>query len=281
MRNITMKHKIGLSGRARRYVSMLTTFALIVGAYLAWQSRDTSVREVAIEIEPTADGVFLIQQSDVEQRLDASPIGSVIGQSTKHLNLSELEDFLEEDPFISSADIYVSFGGRLRVQVYQSTPILRIHDRTGADYYINEHAEVQPLSKHAVVRVPVLTGNVRSFKSALRDSSALPVYQLAMAIQQDPLLQPLIEQISVEGNEYTLIPKLGTGQFLLGDLQDLDKKLDRLDVFIRGVFPQVGWEHYSRVDLRYEGLVFGRKRPGSQMGETAKHFTLSNSKQTL
>ncbi len=251
--------------RSSRPVSYLTAACLVAGlafaTYVLFTRFGGRLTEVIIEIEPTRDGLFLIQQLDIERRLDESPYKAILGHSVKHVALDELENYLSEDPFVASAEVYVRFDGRMYVTIEQHEPILRVHDRSGADYYVSPVGDVLPLSKHAVARVPVLTGDVRPFNKAVRDTTAIDAYVLAQRLAADELFGPLIEQIELRHGEYTLVPKVGNGVYLIGDLDDLDAKLDRLKTFILGVYPETGWEYYSRVDVRYDKLAFGQRNP--------------------
>jgi len=171
--------------------------------------------------------------------------------------LSALEDFLREDPFVEDADIYTGFDGKLNVTVVQCQPILRIHHRTGNDYYLGPKGEVLPLSKHDNARVPVLTGDVPSFKEAISDSFALEVFELASSLHEDELFKVLVEQIDYRRGEYVLVPKLGAAEITLGNLRNLEDKLHKFKAYIQGVLPEKGWDAYEDIDLRFEDQVIG------------------------
>lgn len=256
------------SVRPGRYVVVsLLVVAFAFAGYAAFAGFGGSLTEVAIEIAPTAEGLFLIQTQDIESRLDDGPFGVLQGQAVKRIDIEALEAYLAADPFVREAQVYIRFDGTLHINIEQHEPILRVHDRHGADYYLSPTGAVLPMSKHAVARVPVLTGDVRSLNKAVLDTVPVEAFALAKAISDDELLRALVEQIEVKGGEYTLIPKLGTAEFLIGRLdgtKGLDDKLRRLHAFINGVYPESGWEHYQRVDLRYDGLAFAKQvKPGA------------------
>ncbi len=248
-----------------RYLWVACAFvALTYLAYAALTHQAGNVTEVVVEIQPTPDGLFLIQGLDVEKRLDAGPQGALIGQTVENIAYEPLERFLEQDPFIDKADLYTGFDGKLHVTIEQKRPLLRIHHRTGADYYLGPQGEVLPLSKHDVARVPVLTGEVPSFVEAASDTLAIEAFVLAQRLAEDKLLSALIEQIELRNGSYILVPKLGSAVVTLGTLENLDEKLDRYITFLRGAVPQVGWEAYTNIDLSFAGQVVCRKhRPGA------------------
>lgn len=240
--------------------ALLAAFGTI--AWSALTAGGEYVRDVVVEIRPTPDGLFLIEAGDVRDRLDAGPHGVLAGQPVGSIAFERLEAFLREDPFVADAELYTGYDGVLRVVVEQKQPVMRVHDRRGADYYVGPGGEILPLSKHDVARVPVLTGEVTPFAEAAADSFALDAFALARAIADDALLAPLIEQVDRRGGEYVLVPKLGTAHFTVGRLEDLDDKLYRLRAFLLGALPEVGWEHYESLDLRYDGQVVAKRRGG-------------------
>ncbi len=256
-----MKNTIWPQRSGRYLVVSLLVVAFAFAGYAAFAGFGGRLTEVVIEIDPTAEGLFLIQNHDIERRLDDSPFGVLAGQSLKRVDVEALEAYLTADPFVRRAQVYVRFDGTLHVDIEQHEPILRVHDRRGADYYVSPEGAIVPLSKHAVARVPVLTGEVPSLERAVRDTMPIAAYPLAKRISEDELLRALVEQIEVKDGEYTLVPKLGSAEFLLGKPVDLDAKLHRLEAFIKGVYPESGWDHYERVDLRYDGLAFAKQAP--------------------
>ena len=250
--------------RPRRPWRYLVVAALVAAfgivAFNALTSGRAYVTDVVVEVRPTPEGLFLIEANDVRDRLDAGPQGVLAGQPVGALAFDRLEGFLREDPFVADAQLYTGYDGVLRVVVEQKQPVMRVHDRRGADYYVGPAGEVLPLSKHDVARVPVLTGQVRPFAEAAADSFALEAYALARALADDALLAPLIEQVDCRGGNYVLVPKLGTADFQLGALADLDEKLFRLRAFLLGALPEVGWDYYETLDLRYGGQVVAKRR---------------------
>lgn len=255
-----MKTTLRLAGPWRQFVLVALVAAFTLAAYAALTRHGGRVIDVVVEIQPTPDGLTFIQGVDVQRRLDSGSDGALIGQVTKDLDLEQLELFLEEDPFVSQADLYVSFDGSLHVSIVQNEPLLRVHHRTGSDYYLGPKGEILPLSKHSVARVPVLTGDVRPFKLAVRDSVAMEVYRLAVALSKDELYHPLIEQIEVRNGSYTLVPKFGTASVTLGSLDHLEEKLARFKTYLKVGAPEVGWEVYENIDLSYAKQVICRKR---------------------
>jgi cell division protein FtsQ len=245
---------------ARLWSRILVGFlvaSFTLAAYAGITRLGSRIVDVVVDIQPTPTGSFLIEGSDIKKRLDAGVNGALIGQPIDKLELSELEDFVREDPFVAEANIYTGFDGILNVRIIQREPILRIHHRTGNDYYLGPNGEILPLSKHDNVRVPVMTGDVPSFKEAIADTATLEVFVLAKALQEDELFSALIEQIDYRRGEYVLVPKLGTSDVTLGDLSDLENKLYKYKAYMQGVVPEMGWDAYNNIDLRYGDQVIG------------------------
>ncbi|MEZ4980905.1 MAG: hypothetical protein R2769_04815 [Saprospiraceae bacterium] len=53
----------------------------------------------------------------------------------------------------------------------------------------------------------------------------------------------MVEQIHVHDKEFVLIPKIGKQKILLGTIDELQDKIDRLKIFYEKVMPREGVEY--------------------------------------
>ena len=79
-----------------------------------------------------------------------------------------------------------------------------------------------------------------------------------------PDLSPLFDQIyrDAKGDLY-LTPKLGNHLVQVGNVERLDDKFHNLIAFYTRGLPQVGWDKYSQVSVKYRGQVVCTKRKTS------------------
>jgi len=115
---------------------------------------------VEIEIEPLQDGAMLVKAEDILRSIDRSFGFRLEGLPLKELDPERLEVVLEKDPLILNADVFVDARNVVRIEVEQRQPVLRIIDRNGLNYYLDERGFKMPLSPHFAARVLVASGSI-------------------------------------------------------------------------------------------------------------------------
>ena len=122
-----------------------------------------------------------------------------------------------------------------------------------------------PLSKHFSARVLVATGNIppfdKNFLQRKKQNTLKDLFELTNIFMKDEFLNPLIEQIFVTNSEeYILIPNLGDQKIILGNMENLEKKLFYLETFYKEAVPYKGWQKYKTINLKFKGQVVAGKR---------------------
>lgn len=257
------KQKKELSTMLKRITWVAISF-LVVAVIISMVSKKeaTIVQNVIIEVEPLEDGNFLINEEDVLLTIERSfgfpletmPLGSV--------DVERLERVLKEEPFVLKANAFVNAENEVNISIVQRNPVLRIIDRNGANYYLDENAFKMPLSTHFTARVLVATGNippyVTDYKGNIQDMLH-HLFELATTIRNDEFLQPMIEQIYVNNNrELTLVPKVGKQKILFGRYTSVEDKIKRLKIFYTEALPYEGWRKYKTVDLKFQGQIVAK-----------------------
>ena len=134
---------------------LLAGASLVLGAMQ--RKEKAQVHDVIIDIQPLADGHYLINEDDIPVILEdrfAHPITAFpVGQ----LDIERLERVLEEDPFVHSAEAFVDAQNRVNIELVQREPLLRVMDNNGLNYYLDEDGQELPPSKHYTARVRVAT----------------------------------------------------------------------------------------------------------------------------
>lgn len=180
------------------------------------------------------------------------------------INLKALEEVIDNYPWVKSADVYVDANNNITVNIVQRKPILRCFDERNNAFYTDEYANQMPISLHETARVIVANGYIENPEEGTSADSLYNVVdslcKLALFIQKDTFLTAQFEQIYVEKNQdFTLIPKVGDSEVLLGDLNMLEDKFKRLRVFYLEAMPREGWRKYGKINLKYKKQVVGVK----------------------
>lgn len=243
------------------WIALLFATAFIVVSAVEKQSVNT-LTDMIIEIEPVDQDRFFITNGDVKNLIKNEFGLNPIGEKMLDVNTEELEDVLEGEAFIKKADAYFDANDMIHIKIAQRKPILRVMDKNGLDYYLDEEGKRMPPSKHYTARVIVATGSIQAYTDDFltnEGNQLKDLYELTRYIHQDKFLLALVEQIHVHDREFVMIPKIGKQKIFLGSVEDLENKIKRLKVFYHEGIAREGWNKYRKIDLRFAGQVVAGK----------------------
>lgn len=226
------------------------------------EAKKASVVCTAVKVNIPGSQYFIDKQ-EVDQILQTSS-HTLIGRKLENINIQELENKLRANPFIEFAKVYTEMDGILRVEVSQRQPILRVMNHYDMDFYIDQHGLKIPLSSNFTARVLVANGYIEELFTnhvdSLHTHLAKDLYKTADFIRKDSLWDAQIAQIYVNSaREIELIPRVGSQRILIGNADSLNVKLKNLLAFYKQVLPQVGWDKYSKINIKYTNQVIGIK----------------------
>ncbi|TFF40912.1 cell division protein FtsQ [Mucilaginibacter psychrotolerans] len=206
---------------------------------------------------------YFIDRQEVDNILQMNS-HTLIGRRIENIDLYALEQRLKNNPFVESANVYADMDGVIQVEVSQRQPILRVMNRFGQDFYVDQHGLKMPLSQNFTARVIVANGFIDELFAnrvdSLHNTLAIDLYTTADYIHNDSLWDAQISQIYVNhAHEIELIPRVGTQRILLGNADSLDLRFSNLKAFYKKALPLVGWDAYKVINIKYSNQVIGVK----------------------
>jgi len=251
---------------------------VVLLSFINVKKQSVKCTEVKIII-PGADN--FIEREEVDQILREDQ-GVLVGRKLEQINIHQIEQKLQSNPYIGFAKVYADMDGVLRIEIKQRQPVLRILNLTGQDFYIDNDGLKMPISPNFTADVLVATGNIQEVFGTridtLRTQLARDLYRTAQYIKRDTLWDNQIEQIVVDGkNDIELIPRVGNQRIILGTADSLDKKMKNLLMFYKKAMPQVGWETYSTINIKYTNQIVCEKRDSSLLARRAKMLSSADS----
>jgi cell division protein FtsQ len=188
----------------------------------------------------------------------------LVGRNMESINLHELENKLKANPFIEAATVYADMDGVIRVEISQRQPVLRVMNQFDQNYYIDQNGLKIPLSPNFTARVIAANGYIEevfgSKVDTLHTEIGREIFKTADFISRDSLWSAQIAQIYVnQDHEIELIPRVGTNRILLGNADSLESKFSNLLTFYKKAMPQVGWDRYKTINIKYANQVVGIK----------------------
>lgn len=139
-----------------------------------------------------------------------------------------------------------------------------------------------PISSNFTANVLVATGHITevfgSRIDTLHTQLARDLYKTAQYIKKDTLWDSQIEQIVVDQkNDIELIPRVGNQRIILGNADSLEKKMKNLLLFYKKAMPQVGWDTYKTINIKYTNQIVCEKRDSTALGKKAKTISAADS----
>ena len=202
---------------------------------------------------------------------------SIVGQPKSTVNITDIQRSLNSHADIADAKVYLTIDGRLKVEVKQRRPLLRVINTNGDSYYIDDQGKLMPLSEKYTANVIVANGNIQeSYASAymypmgktVKDSTSKKnrvlqdLYAMAKYIFADPFWKSQVQQIYVNSDrDMEIVPMVGNQKIIFGDTVAMDEKFKKLLTFYQQGLNTTGWwEKYSIINLKFKNQIVCTKK---------------------
>jgi len=189
----------------------------------------------------------LITQNEVARILENEDLNPV-GKSLKRIKTEEIEHTLQKNPFIKTAECFLTPSGNIKIYIYQRCPVFQVV--SDDSYYVDNDKRIIPVNVYEIPRLPVVSGRVT------QSMATGNLFGLVSFIGADPFWNAQIEQIFVRDDlKIELFPRVGDAIIVLGTVDNFDKKLGKLRKMYSSVFSQIGWNRYKTIDLEYKDQI--------------------------
>jgi cell division protein FtsQ len=228
------------------YIKMFLLLVLVVTLFAFSSSKNSSRKITEFKIQFQGDNNLFITEETVSKLLIQNQQG-VKKMPKETLDLNQLESALNSNPMVKSAEVYMTLNGEVNADIVQKKPIARVS--TNASYYIDDQGTFMPLSDNHSARVPLVTGHID--KNNLNN-----VFTMANKIQNDEFLKKNVVEINQDINK-TIYLRLRQCSFKaeMGDINNLDKKINNLKAFYKKSLKEKTLNNYSNVNLQFDNQV--------------------------
>lgn len=247
----------------KREVKTLLAFSvagfvlLIIIGFTGVKNTSKPVNNVVVHILEQ-DGEFFTDQLEILNLMNASNTDYVLGSTIGNLDLKQLEQRVESNPFVKDAQIFRDLKGNLLVNVTQAKPIARIFKHNGQDLYVDADGNLLPTIAKHTARVPVIELE-RTFsweKNLTETDYGVKVLEVLRYINGDTFWRAQIAELVIERDgELTLLPQVSKQEIKFGMPEDLETKFKKLKIFYKEILPNKGWNTYSLVNLKFENQI--------------------------
>jgi len=233
------------------YIKGLLLLGLVCFLYAFSTHRNNALNATGIEVNFLGDNNLFVTHETVNKLLIQNQ-QTVTNVPKEILDLNGLENRLKSNAMIKTAEVYLAIDGKVRADVIQRKPIARVN--TNASYYIDDEGEYMPLSTNFTAHVPLVTG-------AIEKNNLINVFTIASKIVNDEFLKAHIVEIH-QNQDQTIVLKTRVFDFEieLGDLKELDKKINNLKAFYQKAKKDETLNKYRTVNLEFNNQVVCTKK---------------------
>jgi cell division protein FtsQ len=212
-----------------------------------------------IEMTVTYPNTDTIINKNEMMSLLTKKYGNLSQKIRKDIDTKTIKEDLEDNDFVEKAKVGITLTGKLKIEVIQREPIVRVYTNTGRQYYIDKDMNIISTAQEKSANVIIASGSIKDVPitkiDTIKNKEAYQIWTLATMIEQDSLLTYQIDEIYKNQNNYILIPKVGDYEIELGEIKDWGKELNKLHYLYRSAFVKYGWDNYIKINLKYNNQV--------------------------
>jgi cell division protein FtsQ len=236
--------------------------ALIFLFVMAWKAKtEKRLSHVQVDLVGETTAALFMDENEINGILKEQGVKE--GVPVGRINLTTVEHNLEKIQWIKNAELFINNQQFLQVNIEQRIPIARIFTVSGASFYIDGEGRRLPLKQLTVLRLPVFTGFPSDNDRLSKPDSLLlnDVLYFSKIILADSFFTAQIAQVQIEANgEFQFIPTLGDHTVLIGSIENLEDKLNRLYTFYKKVWVHSGINAYQVIDCRFDQQIVALKK---------------------
>ena len=245
-----------------RVLWSIAAAALIVLFVVSWKAKNEK-KLTDIQVELVGESAQALFMDEIAIRSILNEQGVHVGVPIEQVNLTQLERFIEKTEWVKNAEFFIDNKLVLEAKIEQRIPIARVFTANGASFYIDNEGWRLPLKQLTVLNLPVFTGFPTDQAKLSKPDSALlkEVLFFAKTIQKDSFFMAQVAQVNIEPNgTFQMVPTLGDHLVLLGTVEQLEDKLNRLFTFYKKVWVGAGINAYQMIDCRFDHQVVALKK---------------------
>ena len=262
-------------------IALITLWSLLAAGLLVSMGfvnkEQDSLLCKSLDIRVNQDGdLYFLNKMDIADLIHERG-DSIVNQSKASVNIVEIEKALKSHENIANAKVFVTIDGKVKVEVKQRRPLLRIINALGDSYYLDDEGKLMPLSDKYTAKVVIANGNIfesyaRSYKTSVKDiaknenarkaSMLDELYAMGVFIDANPFWKAQVKQIYInDDKEMELVPLAGNQKIIFGDTTAMEEKFNKLLTFYQQGLNTTGWwNKYSTINLKFKNQIVCTKK---------------------
>lgn len=255
--------------------SLLAAGLLVSMGFVNKEQDSLLCKSLDIHVNQDAD-LYFLNKMDIADLIHGRG-DSIVNQPKASVNIVEIENALKSHENIATAKVYITINGKVKVEVKQRKPLLRIINAVGDSYYLDDEGKLMPLSDKYTAKVVIANGNIfesyaRNYKTSVKDiakdekarkaTMLDELYAMSVFIDADPFWKAQVRQIYInDDKDMELVPLVGNQRIIFGDTVAMEEKFNKLLTFYQQGLNTTGWwNKYSTINLKFRNQIVCTKK---------------------
>ncbi len=218
---------------------LILVFAVLFAVY---KNNQIKTFEVLIEYPETP---HFINDSIVNKLLTQNPFFTS-GKLKDSLVLNEVEAVLEQHAVVENAEVYLKPSGILGIKITERKPFFLVEDTL--KYFVDKKAKRFPFAPYYEQALPVFSGHLPEEKTP-------EVIQFLSRIEEEPFLTSELKALRYQNEKYEMTLRSFPFQVVLGSLQKIDHKIEKLKIFCAYQRAQDTLVGFKQINVQYANQV--------------------------
>jgi len=195
-------------------------------------------------------------------------IGVMVGKKIDDLNLYNIKNVLLQNPYIKNVSVVKTINGEIFISFDERIPLVRVFTKKGESFYIDDTGMLMPISPDFTSNTLIAQGEIsesfKSFADIEKDSLKFPVlrkiYITSSFLSKNDFWHSMIDQIVINSDgDIELVPKTGKHSIIIGGVDNLENKFERLLTIYQKVIIKLGWNYYEKINLKFNKQIVCKK----------------------
>jgi cell division protein FtsQ len=162
----------------------------------------------------------------------------------------EIEQIINQIPFVKKADVYMTVNSELNIQIEEKKPLLNLFN---SDYLLSENGVLIP-------KIDSLNIDLISFFGEIDPTIFRNLSNLTKMINKDNFLKDHIKYIYSDSSNFYLSVNMFDYNIKLGSLENISEKLNNYKAFIASKIDDEILNKYSQLNLNFNKQVIAQKK---------------------
>jgi cell division protein FtsQ len=250
------------------WIILIAGLGVVLG-FAEKEHQSTLCGKCDIFIKYNSDDYFLTVD-DVNNYFAGKGI-KIKGAPLSDINTGDIEAAVYSIPYVEKVDASMTISGDVEIDIIQKRPIVKVYNKYGKDFYIDDKGGLMPSSDNYTARLLIANGYIGDYynpytslnvtdslgKDTLVMQTAIyKIYRMAQYISNDTFWKAMIEELFInDKGDIEMFTKIGEQSVIFGDIDNMDEKFDNLLIFYKQGLNKVGWSKYKTINLKYKNQV--------------------------